>query len=78
MVRKQVRKMSIKWKVALIPSNLEEVGMTCEYDPVSPEECGCPGCFCYIHVLCDGVSRVLLLDVAEDGHAAAANLTAIA
>jgi hypothetical protein len=51
---------------------------TCDYDAVGPEECGGPGCLRNVHVLRDGVGRVLLLYVAKDGDIAAADLLAVA
>jgi hypothetical protein len=51
---------------------------TCNDDAVGPEECGGPGGLRNVHVLRDGVGRVLLLYVAKDGDIAAADLAAVA
>jgi hypothetical protein len=51
---------------------------TCDYDAVGPEEGGGPGGLRNVHVLRDGVGRVLLLYVAKDGDIAAADLAAVA
>jgi hypothetical protein len=51
---------------------------TCDDNSVSPEECGGPGGLRNVHVLRDGVGRVLLLYVAKDGDIAAADLLAVA